>query len=194
MHVIAGRTAVRRFVLPLALAGTAACASTGSSRGPDISMPSDRVIATDDQGARRTTVAPNAKTPIPSPPDRTFEAARAVYEELGIPLSTIDPVGRQLGNPEFWKTHRLGKAAISTYLSCGNSITGVIADDYRVYMSVVSVVRSNGHGGSELETAFTAYALNMEGTAAERVACGTTGRLEDRIQKSVLEKVTKAGT
>jgi hypothetical protein len=66
---------------------------------------------------------------------------------------------------------------------------GPIADNYRVYMTVTSVVRPNGKGGSELETAFTAYARNMEGTSGDRVACGTTGQLEERIRRDVVGKV-----
>ena len=42
---------------------------------------------------------------------------------------------------------------------------------------------------SELETAFSAQAQNMEGSSGDRIACGSTGRLEERIRKTVLLKV-----
>jgi hypothetical protein len=51
------------------------------------------------------------------------------------------------------------------------------------------VVRPDGSGASELETAVSASAQNMEGTASDRIACGTTGRLEERIRQGVLRKV-----
>jgi hypothetical protein len=178
-----------RFLLLLVLAGTASCASTGRSTGSNITMPSERVVATENGTTYRATMASNAKVPIPVPPARAFEALRAVYEELGVPIATNEPASGRVGNTNFWKTRQLGNEPISTYLNCGSSLTGVIADNYRIFITLLSVVRSDGKDGSELETAFTAQAQNMEGTAGDRLACGTTGRLEQRIQKSVLLRV-----
>jgi hypothetical protein len=56
-------------------------------------------------------------------------------------------------------------------------------------MSLISVVRPDGKGGSELETAFTSSAQNMEGSSSDRISCGTTGRLEERIRKGVFLKL-----
>jgi hypothetical protein len=184
---------MQRVVILLALASTASCASSGSKPESSIAMPSERIVAVDNQGVLRTTVAPNAKAPVPGAPDRVFRALQAAYEELGIPIVTRDAAAGRIGNVDFWKSRTLGNVALSTYLHCGESFTGSAADNYRVYISLVSVVRSDGAGGSELETAFAATAQNMEGTSATRVACGTTGRLEDRIRKSVLLKLG-AGT
>jgi hypothetical protein len=174
----------------LVLAVTASCASSGSSPGPDIAPPSQRVVATDNQTTYRTTVAPNAKSPVPAAPSRAFDAVRAVYDELGIPIATNDPATGRVGNTNFWKTRKLGSEALSTYVNCGDSFAGgSAADNYRVYLSILSVVRPNGSGASELETAVSASAQNMEGTAGDRITCGTTGRLEERIRQGVLRKV-----
>ncbi len=181
---------MRRFILPLVLAGaTASCASSGSSPESGIAKPSERIVATDNQRVYRTNVAPNAKAPIPAPQSRAFVALKAVYEELGIPPGTVDPATGRVGNTNFWKTRKLGNEAMSTYLSCADSYAGTAADLYRIYISLVSVVRPDGQGASELETAFSAQAQNMDGAANDRIACGTTGRLEERIRKGVLLKV-----
>ena len=182
---------MRRFVFVIALAGAAACASSGSSRPPGLDTPAERVIAADNQGAYRTTVAPNAKVPVPASPSRVFEALAAVYRELDIPVATNDPATGRVGNVDFWKARKLGGQPISSYLNCGDSITGAAADNYRVYLSLLSAVARDG-AGSVLETAFTATARNMEGTTADRVACGTTGRLEERIYKEVVAKLNVA--
>jgi hypothetical protein len=179
---------MRPVIVLLIVASSASCASSGSSSGSEIPSPSDRVVATDNQTTYRTTVAPNAKVPIPVGPSRAFAALKTVYEELGIPAGTNDPTTGRVGNTNFWKTRKLANEAISTYLNCGNSITGSAADTYRVYISLVSVIRPDGQGASELETAFTAAAQNMEGTASDRVVCGTTGRLEERIRQALLRK------
>ena len=181
---------MRSIITLTTLALTASCASSGSSpRGGEIVTPAERVVATDNRGTYRTTVAPNAKVPVPAAASRVFEAVRAVYQELGIPSGIDDAATGRIGNTDFWKTRKLGNEPMSTYLNCGDSVIGSAADNYRIYISLVSVVRPATGGTSELETAFVARAQNMEGTASDRVACGTTGRLEDLIQRNVLRKV-----
>jgi hypothetical protein len=155
--------------------------------------PGDRTIAVDDRNIYRTTVAANAKATMPATPDRTFQAVKAVYTALGIPPGTNDPASGRFGNVDFWKSRRLGDQPMSTYLNCGDSFTGPAADNYRIYISLLSTVRSDGKGASELETAFHAQAQNMEGTSSDRVPCGSTGRLEERIRKAVLLELGSVG-
>ena len=176
----------------LLLAVTTACASSSAPRGPELGAPTERTVAVDDQNVYRTTVLPNAKAPLAAPPGRAFEALRTVYTELEIPALVSDPATGRVGNTDFWKSRRLGNEAMSNYLNCGESFTGPAANSYRIYISLVSIVRPDGKGGSELETAFHAQAQNMEGTSADRVPCGSTGRLEERIRKSVLLKLGAA--
>jgi hypothetical protein len=146
-------------------------------------------VAVDDRAVYRTTVLPNAKAPVPAPPNRVFDATKLVYAELGVPEGTHDPATGRIGNTDFWKQRRLGNEPLSSYLNCGDSFTGPLANTYRIYISLLSQVRPDGKGGSELETAFHAQAQNMEGSSGDRIACGSTGRLEERIRKTVLLKV-----
>jgi hypothetical protein len=168
--------------------GTTSCASS-SSRGPDVALPSDRMVAVDDQQVYRTTVLANAKAPVAAPPGRAFAALKAVYDELGVPPGTHDPATGRYGNTDFYKTRRLGNEAMASYLNCGESFSGPVANNYRIYISLLSVIRPDGKGASELETAFSAAAQNMEGSSADRIACGSTGKLEERIRKGVLLKL-----
>ena len=179
---------MRRTRILFLVVGTASCASS-SSRGPDVSLPSERTVAVDDQQVYRTTVLANAKAPVAAPPGRAFEALKKVYDELGVPPGTHDPATGRYGNTDFYKTRRFANEAMSTFINCGESFTGPVANNYRIYISLLSVIRPDGKGGSELETAFAAKAQNMEGTSADRISCGSTGRLEERIRKSVLLKV-----
>jgi len=183
---------MRRTRILFLVVGTASCASS-SSRGPDVSLPSERTVAVDDQQVYRTTVLANAKAPVAAPPGRAFEALKKVYDELGVPPGTHDPATGRYGNTDFYKTRRFANEAMSTFINCGESFTGPVANNYRIYISLLSVIRPDGKGGSELETAFSAKAQNMEGTSADRISCGSTGRLEERIRKSVLLKVGSIG-
>ena len=175
----------RSYVLFLAVS-TASCAS---SPGPDVSLPSQRTVAVDDSRVYRTTVAANARAAVPAAPSRTFDALKAVYEELGIPPGTNDPSSGRFGNTDFYKSRKLANDPMSTFLNCGESFTGAVANNYRIYMSLISQVRPDGKGGSELETAFSASAQNMEGSSGDRISCGSSGKLEERIRRGVLLKV-----
>lgn len=177
----------RRPCIALLVAATTACASSGGSTS--VALPTERTVAVDDNNVYRTTVLPNTKFPVPVAPNRVFDAVKAVYEELGVPPGTNDPATGRFGNVDFWKQRRFGNEALSSYLNCGDSFTGPVANNYRIFMSLLSVVRPDGKGGSEVETAFTAQAQNMEGSSSDRIACGTSGRLEERIRKGILIKV-----
>jgi hypothetical protein len=178
---------MRHFILLLVIAATTSCASSGSTR-TGIAAPTERVVATDGENIYRTTVRANPKVALPVAPSRAFEALKAAYTELGIPQVVSDPATGQVGNTSFVKSRQLADQPISTYLDCGDSLTGPAADIYRIYMSLTSVIRPSGNGTSELETSFKASGQNMSGAAAERVACTSTGRLEERIQRMVLLK------
>jgi hypothetical protein len=182
---------MRRSCFALFAVATAGCAS--SSPAPDVGLPTERTIAVDDQNVYRTTVLANSKAPIAAPPGRAFEALKVVYGELGVPPGTNDPATGRFGNTDFWKQRRLGNEAMSTFLNCGESFTGPVANNYRIYISLLSIIRPDGKGASELETGFSAQAQNMEGSAGDRIACGSTGRLEERIRKGVLLKLGAVG-
>ena len=165
------------------------CASSGSPPDSGIAPPTERVVAADTHGAYRTTVPANAKAHLPASPSRVFDALKSVYGELGVPSAINDPTTGQLGNTDFWKTGKLGTEPISLYLNCGDSIMGPAADTYRIYISLISQVHPDGKGETDLETSLVAQARNMEGTTSDRVACGTTGRLEERIRQRLIEKL-----
>lgn len=180
---------MRRFIILLALPGAAACASSGSTPNIGLPEPSERVVATDNTTTYRTTVSPTAKVPIAASASRAFEALKSVYSDLGVPVAILDPATGRIGNTNFSKSQRLGGEMLSTFFNCGNSIVGSAADNYRVYISMVSMVSPSGPDGSVLETALTASAQNMEGTAADKIVCGTTGKLEQAVREKVEKKL-----
>ena len=182
---------MRPFSIVLVLA-ISACASSGSKPESDIARPMDRIVASDPQGVIRTTVDPNAKTTIEFPVARVLTVIKSVYEELGLPSPTVDAASGKVTAPRFDKIRKLGNVNLSMYFNCGDSLNGNIANTYRIYIDVVSVVRPDGKGGSVLETAVNGSAADMGGSSSGRVPCGTTGRIEERIQNGVRQKATAA--
>ena len=110
----------------------------------------------------------------------------------GIAPAIDDPTTGRFGNTDFSKMRKLGTEPISRYLNCGDSIMGPAADTYRVYISLISQVHPDGKGETDFETSFVAQARNMEGTTSDRVACGTTGRLEEHIRLRLIEKLNSS--
>ena len=120
---------------------------------------------------------------------RVLAVIKSVYEELGIPSATVDAATGKITAPTFHTTRKLGNVNLSMYFNCGDSLNGNIANTYRMYITVVSAVRSNGKGGTELETAVNGAAADMGGSSG-RIPCGTSGRLEELILAGVRQKTS----
>jgi hypothetical protein len=106
----------------------------------------------------------------------------AVYEEIGVDITTRDPQTHTIGNRNFSKYYRLGDSPLSTYVGCGDTEYGPAANKRRVTMSLVSTVTPES-GGSVVRTHLEARAEQPE--HGNWSACLTTGALERRINKGV---------
>ena len=182
---------MRPITIVLVLAVTA-CASSSPKPESGISRPTERIVASDNQGMIRSSVAPNASATIDVAPSRALGVIKSVYDELGIESASVDAASGTITAPKFFKTRKLGSVNLSMYFNCGDSLNGNIADNYRIYITVVSVVRPDGKGGTALETAVNGDAANMGGASSGRIPCATTGRLEERIQNGVRQKAAAA--
>lgn len=126
---------------------------------------------------------------VPYPPSLVLQVLLTVYADLKIPSEIRDTVARQIGSSMFYRQNTLGGKQISTYLSCGDGMTGPNADFYRVYMNIWSTIAPQGERGSTLRTAFLAGALNVSEGSRQPMPCESTGRLEVRLHQEVLKKL-----
>lgn len=145
----------------------------------------ERVLATSDEGAiiRDNDIFQTPSIEIPASLDSVFAVIPAIYRELGVEIKVWDPTTGEIGNKNFTKTYRLGKAALHEYVGCGSTMTGPAADVYRVQMSLVSHVKPKG-SGSTVQTVLTARADDA-GSSKGWISCLSTGVLEDRISKAL---------
>ena len=169
-----------------------ACASSGAKTDSELSRPTERIVASDRQGVIRSSSVPNARVTIEAPPSRVLAVIKSVYDEIGIPSATVDAASGRISAPTFTKMRKFGDVNLSMFFNCGDSLNGNIANTYRIYISVVTAVRPDGKGGTQLETAVDGAAADMGGSSSGRIPCGTTGRLEERIQSGVRQKVGAA--
>jgi hypothetical protein len=129
----------------------------------------------------------------PVAPDQVYGALQQVFPELGITVGTVQPESRTLGNTRLILNRKIGDRPLSQMLECGATGAGTpIADAYRVEMSLITTVLPRGTG-SEVQTRLEASAANPS-VAGGRVACATTGQLEQLIATRTQVRLAQGGT
>ncbi len=125
---------------------------------------------------------------VPFAPARTYAAVLEAFASLKIPAEVKDSAEGRVESKVFHRRGELAGRQISTYLSCGDGITGPYADSYRVYMIAMVSVAPKGEHGSTIRTIFLAGAVAVSEGARQPMACESTGRLEIRMHKLVVQK------
>lgn len=164
---------------------SAACAaqSTQSNRAPD------RVLATTDEGVIRSAHEPVTTLDVDANPDALFQALQGAYSDLGVEVKTLDPANRIVGNTRFQKMYRLAGQSMDTYIGCGLTATGPVANNHRITMSLLSRVIPSG-STSLLETKISGYAEDLSLNSGQ-ISCISTGRLEERIRTLAVARLNK---
>jgi hypothetical protein len=177
---------MRRFFLLLLVVG---CAHTGATseqvaRQPAVFQSNETGVVFGEQ-PKATTVA------TPASPNVAATAVRLIYKQLEIPVATDDPKTHQIGNNDFHRTRTLAGQSMTEWLNCGTSMTGPKAASYRIYLSSLTDVVPDGHGGTTLHTLLVARAQDMTGTSGDPVTCGSTGKFEAMFLNRVLNLIGK---
>jgi hypothetical protein len=123
------------------------------------------------------------------PVEQVFTALSQVYADLKIPIELRDSVKLQLGNPAFYGRGSLGGRRMSAAIECGTSMTGSRADDYRIYLSLVSFLYPGGRDSTLLRSVLMATAVNVTEVRERSVNCPSLGELERRIHEAVVKKL-----
>jgi hypothetical protein len=176
---------MRRLLLLCALSG---CASSGT---PVVESTTPKQ-ATIYQGEGGTILADRpraAVATIAAAPATVWIAAKKVYADLDIPISVENPSAHQLGNQNFFKTRQLAGEPMAQLVDCGSGMTGPKASTYRIYISLLTDIVTDGKGGTTIQTTFVPMGQDISGGSTDRIPCGSTGRLEqlflDRVKAAV---------
>jgi hypothetical protein len=171
---------MRRVLILLATFGCATIpppASQDDAAGRPVILTGDRII----EGER-----PRASTTVVSvSPSTAWPLVKGAYQALGIDIKVDNPTMHQMGNSNFWRIRTVGPFRMSELVECGMGMTGKKADTYRIYMALLTMVNSDGKGGTKLETTLAASGQDMSGTSSDRIVCGSTGKLEQTIHDAV---------
>jgi hypothetical protein len=139
------------------------------------------------------TTAPNTGASVATLPFSTEQVWRtmpAVFEALGVPLTTIDPKKHAIGNEGFKIRQRLGTVPLSKYIECGTTQIGPNADSYEVYITLMTEVQQGPPGAATISTTFEAAARPLN-FAQEYSRCSSKGVLEPKIVEIATTKLQK---
>ncbi len=122
---------------------------------------------------------------VAAPRDSAWKALSEVLKSLDIPTSYSDAAAGEIGTVKAKIMRRLGKEPLSSYLRCGEGLTGPNADSYVVYLSLAGFVKPAADGQTAIATLLTAQAIDLPNGRNDVMDCTTTGRLEAKIGKAV---------
>jgi hypothetical protein len=177
---------MRRVALLLFLCGCASSGNSGEAYTPKAAV----IYAGDNSTNRLEADRPRSSVmTIAAPPATVWAAVKQVFASLEVPVSVELPAAHTLGNQNFYKTRQMAGQPMTDFVDCGPGQTGPKASSYRIYMSLLTDVSSDGKGGTLLQATFTALGQDISGISGDRITCGTTGRLEqlvlDRVKIAV---------
>ena len=126
---------------------------------------------------------------VPFTPVKVFAALENVYAELKFKPEVHAPPF-QIGNQAFYARGSLAKRRMSAWVDCGSGMTGPIADDYRIYLGLVSFVEVTTGNTSIVRSVLVGNAINVTEGKLPTQRCKTTGELELKIHEMMVKELT----
>lgn len=171
-----------RRVTPLLMVIVAGCASgSGSASAP--TSQTVRVVgpsATASLALSGNPETSSSKT-LPYSVEQVWRALPGVLDSLGIPIQTMDPAKRIVGNAGFKIRGRLKNVPLSRYIDCGNSNgIGPNADNYEVHITFLAAVRPAENNSSSVSLTFDAVGKPVN-FAQDFSQCGSKTVLESKL-------------
>ena len=174
-----------RRVLSFLVLVASGCASAGTPS--EETTPRQATILVDPGAGVLLAERPRStSTTIAAPPATVWVAAKKVYATLGIPVTVDNPAAHQLGNANFYASRRLANQPMTQFVDCGSGMTGQKAATYRIYMSLLTTIESDGGSGTRVNTTFVPMGQDVTEGSTDRIACASKGSFE----KLVLDQIT----
>lgn len=133
-----------------------------------------------------------ASATVTASPDAGWRALSTAYQELGIPVTTVNQPALYLGNLQFKTGSRIGGKMLGDYFDCGSDMTGNIANHGELIISTVSQLKPAGDGQLQVTTQVKAVGRPRGGTSTDYSPCRSTGRLEQRVGDLVAQALSSA--
>ena len=165
----------------LSIVAITACASAG----PAPSKPTTQTVQVVGPSGTATfsmhTSDASSVQNVPYPLEKVWRVMPGVFDSLGVPIATMDPARRTVGNTSFKIRNRLKNVPLSRYIDCGSSTQiGPNADSYDVNLAFLANVRSSDAKTSSVTVNFEA--VGRPATFSQEYSrCDSKGLLETRF-------------
>jgi hypothetical protein len=168
----------------LLIAGLCGCAGSSSSSSPQPASQTVRILGPGGSSGPTLNItrteSPNVQT-FAFAPDQVWRLLPGVLDSLGIPVGTLEPSKRTIGNSGLKVRSRLKAVPLSRYIDCGSSTQiGPNADNYDVVLTMLVHVQPGEAGSSTVTTNFDAVARPVN-FAQDYSQCSSKGLLERRV-------------
>jgi len=117
--------------------------------------------------------------------DQVWAVLPQVFEQLDIPVTTQNRAALQMGNAGYVARRVEGKR-MSTYLDCGTSLSGVLADAYDITLQLFVQLRPTSEADTEVTVTIDGLG-EPRSTSGTPVHCSSKKVLEDRVTELVAE-------
>ena len=173
----------------LAVTLSAVVVSAGASSGPATTSLESATVTWVERGGQPGEILQDREGVarlVAAPVDSVWRVLAEVYDRLGIPVAQSDPGQREFGHPGF-RARRIEGKRLSRYLNCGRSISGPLADQYSVTLSVLTRL-TEAEGGTMVVTTVVGAAKSRETSSGGAVPCRSqAGKLEVRLVELIVE-------
>ena len=170
--------------LLVALAGCASGGGSSSEGGTTVDSWVNQGTTREVVNVRNQTV--RTSRDLDYPVQRVWEALRAAYDDLDFPVTTQLPAEGYL-EAEAFRFRGLDDERPSRALDCGESMTGPLADQAFLTLTVMARLEAAG-GGTRLVTEVQASARARD-RASGNVFCRSKGRIEAALADRVLARL-----
>lgn len=174
----------------LSLAALCACASSSTAGSSAREAETVRIAGGQGGELRMTSSAQTNVTRIAFPMGKVWHALPAAFDNLGIPITSVDTGTHTISNGGLKLRRVLGSTPLGRYIDCGSTQVGENADSYDVYLTVVSQVEEDANGLAVLRTTFESMARPIS-FSREYSRCSSRGELERRLAAGVMEQLMR---
>ena len=152
-----------------------------TSASPQISAPGENSSTTGNYTFSMSQIDRRLQRKMPGDLEGTARAVLSAYAAIGIPATTLQRAPRVIGTERFVMPRSFAGKPNATYLNCGSTLAGVLANVYRIQAAVLVSVSPSGTDSTVVVVRLTALAFSNEGASGGGVDCGSTGALEQRL-------------
>ncbi|HEX4935034.1 MAG TPA: hypothetical protein VFV33_17730 [Gemmatimonadaceae bacterium] len=128
---------------------------------------------------------------INAPRAVVFHQAAQVFAELKVQVDARDSLRGMVGVTGSQTMRRFAGRPISRWLNCGSGITGLNADNWRVYITAYAFADAADSASTTLRLAMVGGAQDVQGNSTQPVACGSTGAFESMVADKIKSRIAQ---